>query len=329
MKILKDSFNKKTVLITGIYGQDAYFLSKSLIKSGYTVFGTTRKKKKSYVNQFVKEKNIFELNIEDYDQIAPLLKKIDPNYIYHLSAQSSVALSFLNPDQTKDSIIKPTLNLLRYLKNSPKKIKFYNACSSECFGDTNGIDSNELTPFNPISPYGVYKSEAFNLVKSYREKYSLNLRSGILFNHESEIRSEAYVTQKIVHAAYKASQNKIDKLEIGNVLIKRDWGYAPEYVEAMRLINELDHNEDFIVATGHSFSLENFLEIAFNYFGLDFKDYVKTNKKFFREKEIINSSADPSKISNKLGWNASIYHEKLVEKLCKSIEEKSFISKRL
>lgn len=328
MKILKDSFDKKTALITGIYGQDAYFLSKSLIKSGYIVFGTTRKKKKSYVNQYVREKNIFELNIEDYDQIEFLLKKINPNYIYHLSGQSSVAQSFLNPNQTKDSIIKPTLNFLRYLKNSTKKIKFYNACSSECFGDTNGIDSNELTKFNPISPYGVYKSEAFNLVKTYREKYSLNLRSGILFNHESEIRPESYVTQKIVQAAYKAAHNKMDKLEIGNTSIKRDWGYAPEYVEAMRLINELDCNEDFIVATGHSFSLENFLKIAFNYFGLDFKDYVKVNKKFFREKEILNSSADPSKISSKLGWNATIYNEKLVEKLCKGIEVKNFIIKR-
>lgn len=316
-----NSFNNKKAVITGIYGQDAYFLAKSLVNSGYEVFGTTRKKRSSIINNFLIDKNIFEVDLQNYNEVTNFLNHINPSFIYHLSAQSSVATSFKKINETEKSIINTTKNFLEYLKKNDSKIKFYNACSSECFGETKGFIADETTIFNPISPYGRFKSEAFVLVSEYRESYSLNLKSGILFNHESKIRPKFYVTQKIIDSAYRASQDQLDEIEIGNITISRDWGYAPEYIEAMRLIAESEYNEDYIVATGISCTLEEFIRLSFNFFGLDYKNYIKINPKFYREKEIMESNGNPKKIHQHLGWRAKTDYKKLINKLCKHKQE--------
>jgi GDPmannose 4,6-dehydratase len=213
-----------------------------------------------------------------------------------------VGLSFLQPVETLESISVGTLNILEVLRFHKLPIKFYNAASSECFGDTDGISANEETPFRPRSPYAVAKSAAFWQMTNYREAYDLFSCSGILFNHESPLRPKRFVTKKIINSVIRINRGELKELVLGNVKIKRDWGWAPEYVRAMYLMLQQDEPDDYVIATGRSISLEDFVNKAFKYFNLNYREYMKTNEELVRPTDISFSSGDASKAARKLKW---------------------------
>jgi GDPmannose 4,6-dehydratase len=241
------------------------------------------------------------------------MKVSQPDEVYFLAGQSSVALSFEQPAETIESVVIGTLNMLEACRMTDKKIRFYQAGSSECFGDTQGHPANEQTPFNPRSPYAVAKASAFWLVNNYREAYNLFACTGILFNHESPLRPTRFVTQKIISAARRIGKGSNEILQLGRIDIARDWGWAPEYVEAMWLMLQQDQPEDFVIATGKTYLLEDFVRLAFATFDLDWRKHVKQSDEFFRPTDLLVSSADPSKAKLKLGWEAKFDMPKVVE----------------
>ena len=308
-------------LICGGGGQDGAYLSKLLLDKGYEVIGTSRDTKASSFGN-LKSLDILDqvtttlMAVSDFRSVLQNLDKYGPDEIYNLAGQSSVGLSFEQPVETMESIAIGTLNLLEAIRIYGKSIRFYNAGSSECFGDTVAIPANEETPFRPRSPYAVAKASAHNLVSNYREAYSLYACTGILFNHESPLRPECFVTQKIVGTAARIASGSGEKLEMGNINIQRDWGWAPEYVEAMWKMLQLDDPQDFIIATGRTVSLEFFIEHAFQSFGLNYKDYLVVNPSFYRPTDIHIGSADPSKAKELLGWRAQVTIENVIENMC-------------
>lgn len=299
----------KTALICGISGQDGTYLANFLINKGYKVWGTSRDAQGSsfynLINIGIKDYvQLLSMDPEDFRSVLVALNKSKPDEIYYLAGQSSVGLSFEQPAETIQSITLGTLNILEACKMYNKDIKIYSAGSSECFGDTYGIPANELTPFKPHSPYAVAKSSAFWLVNNYRNAYNLYACTGILFNHESKIRPNRFVTQKIISTALRISKGSDEKLNLGRLDISRDWGWAPEYVEAMWLMLQLEKPEDFIIATGETNSLENFVSVTFSKLSLNWKDHVLENKDLIRPNELLVNKADPSKAREKLNWTA-------------------------
>ncbi len=299
----------KSALICGVSGQDGAYLSRFLLKKGYRVFGTSRDAQVSSFKNLkklgIKEKITVEsMALNDFRSVLQIITKIKPDEIYNLAGQSSVYLSFDQPVDTLESISLGTLNILESIRFTQLPIKFYNAGSSECFGDTRQEPANEHTPFKPRSPYAVAKAAAFWEVSNYREAYDIFACSGILFNHESSLRHERFVTQKIVTAAKKISAGESIRLELGNLNVWRDWGWAPEYVEAMWLMLQEDSPDDYVIATGKTHSLEEFVEYVFEYFGLDWKNYVVLTPKYVRPTDLVFSSANPDKAKRKLGWSA-------------------------
>jgi GDPmannose 4,6-dehydratase len=300
---------KKKALIIGISGQDGAFLAKHLIENNYLVYGTSRDKysssftnlRKLNIYDFI---TIYSMSIIDYRSVVQLFIELKPDEVYNLSGQTSVGLSYEMPFDTHQSISFGTLNILEIMRLFNFNLKYYNASSSECFGDTQGLRANENSPFKPKSPYGVAKSSAFWQVSNYREAYDLYACSGILFNHESYFRPDRFVTQKIILSAIEIYSKKKDYFEIGNIDIIRDWGWAPEYVEAMHLILQQNYADDFIIATGNSISLKDFIKITFNYFNLDYRNYMILNKNLLRPSDILVSKADNTKAKNILGWEA-------------------------
>lgn len=254
--------------------------------------------------------------VTDFRSALQTLDKYRPDEIYNLAGQSSVGLSFEQPVETMESIAIGTLNLLEAIRFYGKPIRFYSAGSSECFGDTGTVPASEETPFRPRSPYAVAKATAHNLVANYREAYSLYACTGILFNHESPLRPERYVTQKIVRTAARIASGSSEKLEMGNIEIQRDWGWAPEYVEAMWMMLQLDHPQDFVIATGRTVGLEFFIEHAFRFFGLNYKDYLVVNSNLYRPTDIHIGSANPSKANELLGWRAQVKVEGVIDSMC-------------
>ncbi len=320
----------RTALISGISGQDGAYLAKHLLKHGYRVVGTSRDAQMSSF-QNLKRLRIYDhveltsMALNDFRSVLQAVRRYKPNEIYNLAGQSSVGLSFDQPVETMESIAMGTLNLLEVVRfMGAESIKLYNASSSECFGDTNGIPANEETPFKPRSPYAVAKSTAFWEVANYREAYNLYACSGILFNHESPLRPERFVTQKIIRTACRIAKGTEKRLSLGNLDIKRDWGWAPEYVEAMWKMMQLDHPEDFVIATGETTSLENFVEEAFKVVDLDWKDYVDSDSSLMRPSDLSVSSADPSKAKQKLNWKAETCLQKLVSNMM--IEGMEYVS---
>ena len=300
---------KKVALICGISGQDGSWLAKFLIAKGYEVWGTSRDAQGNSFSNLVRigiRDRVNELSMvpEDFRSVFMVLKKITPDEVYFLTGQSSVSLSFEQPAETIESIVLGTLNILEACRMVEYPVKLYNASSSECFGDTDGIPSTEKTPFHPRSPYAVAKASAFWLVDNYREAYGLFSCSGILFNHESQLRPERFVTQKIISAARRIANGSVEKLLLGRLDIVRDWGWAPEYVEAMWLMLQQQSPDDYVIATGHSHSLESFASIAFATFGLEWQEHVEQNQEFFRPTDLMVSRAEPSKAELKLGWKA-------------------------
>ena len=309
----------KKIIIFGVSGQDGSYLAKLLLSKGFKVYGTSRDAEVQKFSNLkilgIKERiSVVSVAINDFGSVFQCIKNISPDVIYNLASQSSVALSFSQPHETMESIELGTLNILESIRLYGKEIKFYNACSSECFGDTGEKKADEKTPFNPLSPYAVSKAAAYWMVKNYREAYGISACSGILFNHESPLRQDRFVTKKIINAAVDISKGKNKTLNLGNIDIIRDWGWAPDYVEAMWLMMENNISEDFVVATGISKSLKDFLSISFEYLNLNWKNHVSIDENLYRPTDISKNIGNPNKIKKELGWKAKYsFHEMIKE----------------
>jgi GDPmannose 4,6-dehydratase len=300
---------QKKALICGISGQDGAYLARLLLEKGYDVHGTTRGTDKSNLGKLrqlgVSEKiSIHFMAIEDQSSVQRVLEKIQPNEVYNLAGESSVGLSFERPAEALKSITVGTFNILEAIRFTEQRIKLYNAGSSECFGGADSVPSDELTPFRPRSPYAVAKSSAFWGVVNYREAYQLFACSGILFNHESPLRQEHFVTQKIVKTACRIAAGSGETLHLGNITIARDWGWAPEYVEAMWLMLQQSKPNDYVIATGETHTLEELVAEVFRNLGLDWQDHVLADQSLLRPLDITISKANPSLASEVLGWRA-------------------------
>ncbi|HSO73984.1 MAG TPA: GDP-mannose 4,6-dehydratase [Blastocatellia bacterium] len=300
----------KRALICGVSGQDGSYLARLLLEKGYEVHGGSRDAQvTSFHNLAVlgaRDRVALEsVSLVDFRSVLQALMKVEPDEVYNLAGQSSVALSFQQPVETLESIAQGTLNLLEAIRFTGRPIKLYNAGSSECFGDTKPEPADEKTQFRPRSPYAVAKAAAFWEVANYREAYGLFACSGILFNHESPLRPERFVTRKIVAAASRIAAGSKEKLRLGNTGIVRDWGWAPEYVEAMWMMLQQDGPHDYVIATGESHSLEEFAEAAFRCVGLDWREHSVIDPALLRPADITVGRANPSRAAKRLGWQAS------------------------
>ena len=298
-------------------------MSQLLLNRGYTVCGTSRDAQMSSFQNLVRlgireQVKLESVSLTDFRSVLQILNKTEPDEVYNLAGQSSVSLSFEQPVETLESISIGTLNLLEAIRFTGAKIKFYNAGSSECFGDIGEAAADEMTPFRPRSPYAVAKSAAFWQVANYREAYGLFACSGILFNHESPLRPQRFVTQKIIAAACRIAQGSQEKLYLGNIDIKRDWGWAPEYVEAMYLMLQQQEADDFAIATGESHKLEDFVAEAFACIGLDWHDYVVTDASLLRPTDLTVSWGNPAKAKEILGWQAQYKMQDIVHMMMES-----------
>lgn len=310
----------KTALICGISGQDGAYLAELLLKNGYAVYGTSRD---AQVAQF---SNLLRLGIRDqikpvsmalndFRSVLQVITKVQPDEIYNLAGQTSVGLSFEQPVETMESIALGTLNLLEVIRFSGAKVRLYNACSSECFGDAAELAADEQTPFRPRSPYAVAKATAFWQVANYREAYNIFACSGILANHESPLRPQRFVTQKIVAFACQIAQGKSEKLSLGDISIQRDWGWAPEYVDAMYRMLQQETPDDYVIATGQTSSLQDFIAEVFLTLGLDWQNYVVADDSLYRPTDIAVSRLNPAKARLKLGWQAQVSMTEVARKM--------------
>src|SRR3984885_1316011 len=287
-------------LICGISGQDGTYLAELLLRKGYTVVGTSRDAQTSSFSSLSRLGIVDRIQLEsmathDFRSVLHLLRKVEPDEIYNLSGQSSVGLSFGQPVETLDSIIAGTLNILESIRFLGKPTRFYNAGSGECYGDTDPGGAVEEAQFRPRSPYAVAKAAAYWLVSNYREAYGLHATTGILFNHESPIRPQRFVTRKVIATACRISRGSKEKLTLGNLQIRRDWGWAPEYVEAMWRILQCESPSDFVIATGNTNSLEDFVTEAFAVLDLDWRSYTTISEALFRPAEISEGKGNARK----------------------------------
>jgi GDPmannose 4,6-dehydratase len=317
------SLNLKRALICGVSGQDGAYLAELLLNKGYEVWGTSRDAQvSSFANLSLlgirdRVKTI-SMAANDFRSVLQAISTCKPHEIYNLAGQSSVGLSFEQPAETLDSIATGTLNLLESIRFLGLPVRFYNAGSSECFGDVGANAADENSHFQPCSPYAVAKSTAHWLVDNYRSAYNLFACTGILFNHESPLRPPRFVTRKIVQTAVQISKGRADKLVLGNLSIKRDWGWSKEYVEAMWLMLQIERPEDFVIATGEANSLEDFVATAFAALDLDWIDYVVQDAKLFRPSEIKLSCGNPSKARQVLGWQSEMKMRDVVREMIKN-----------
>lgn len=314
-------------LICGVSGQDGAYLSRLLLEKGYEVYGTSRDALASNFNNLdllgiKKDVNYLSVDISDFRSVLNAVDVVRPDEIYNLAGQTSVGLSFEQPVEAMESIAVATLNLLEVIKFLNPAIRFYSAGSSECFGDTGTVFVTEKTPFNPCSPYAVAKSTAYHLVKNYRQAYGLHACTGILFNHESPLRPQRFVTQKIVTAAALISQGTQERLKLGNLSIARDWGWAPDYVNAMWRMLQLEAADDFVIATGKTITLEEFVNKAFEFFGLDWHAHVDLDSSLLRPSDIAISRGNPQKAKDVLGWEPTMDVDGVIERMCAAEAEK-------
>ena len=314
---------KKKALITGITGQDGSYLAELLISKGYQVHGIIRRSSSFNTGRIDHiyqdphaEKRVLFLHygdLTDTGNIEKLIKQIKPDEIYHLGAQSHVKVSFDMPEYTANTTGLGTLRVLEAIKNSDRPIKFYQASSSEMFGDS-PPPQNEKTKFSPRSPYACAKVFAYYTTRFYRQAYGIYACNGVLFNHESSRRGETFVTRKITRGIARIKAGLDKKIYLGNLDAKRDWGYAPEYVYAMYLMLQQSQTEDFVIATGQTHSVKEFLAGAFKYSGLgNWQDYVEIDPRYFRPAEVEELVGDFSKAKEKLGWEPRIKFDDLVK----------------
>ncbi len=326
---------KKTALITGISGQDGAYLANFLIKKNYKVIGTDRRSARSdnwRLRRLKIDKKIIyeEMELGEIYEIERIIKKYPFSEIYNLAAQSFVATSFKSPLNTSNITGLGTLRILETIRNINSKIKFYQASSSEMFGDVLNKFQNEKTPLNPQSPYAVSKVFSHYITKNYRKSYNMFAVSGILFNHESPLRGEEFVTRKIVRGLVKIIKNDLKVLEVGNINAKRDWGYAKEYVEAMWKMLQQKKPDDYVISTGNSYTIKEFINLTTKYLNLETKwvgkgikeklinkknnkILIKINPKFFRPAEVNFLNGDCSKAKKKLKWRPKTDLKKLVK----------------
>lgn len=316
--------NKKA-LICGVSGQDGAYLAQLLLGKGYQVFGASRDAQVASFNNLTRlgirdQIALDSISLIDFRSVLQALMKIQPDEVYNLAGQSSVGLSFQQPVETLESIAQGTLNLLEAIRFTGRPIRLYNAGSSECFGDTD-LPADESTPFRPRSPYAVAKAAAFWEVANYREAYGLYACSGMLFNHESPLRPERFVTKKIVASACRVAAGIQEQLRLGNIAIQRDWGWAPEYAEAMWLMLQQEKTEDYVIATGESHSLEEFIETAFSCLRLDWKKYVVLDPTLLRPADITVGKANPTRARDLLGWHAQYRMQDVVRMMVEAEQE--------
>ena len=311
--------NPKKALICGVSGQDGAYLSKLLLDKGYSVVGTSRDAQTSSFSN-LKRLGIYEqialesLVPTDFRSTLQTISKVEPDEIYNLSGQSSVGLSFQQPVETLESIAHGTLNLLEVIRFLGAPIRFYQAGSGDCFGD-HDQPSDEYTPFRPRSPYGVAKAAAHWEVVNYREAYQLFACNGILFNHESPLRPNRFVTKKIIATCCRIATGSGEKLALGNLEIYRDWGWAPEYVDAMWRMLQHAQPDDYVIATGETNSLRDFVVITLRLLGLEWDDHVETQSALFRPTEIMQSVGNSDKAHAVLGWKAETKLEGVIAKM--------------
>lgn len=310
-------------LIFGITGQDGTLLAQYLQNKGLLVVGTSRNIKKINLNT-LKGFKILEINTLSFSQIFKLIKFESPDIIYNLSGQTSVGKSFSEPLETYQTIVATTLYILESIRITKPEIKFFNACSTECFGFSDIDGLNEKSPFNPLSPYASAKVMAYNLVNDYRSNYGIYVCTAIFSNHESHLRSTDFISMKIIEAAYNISRGSQKHLEVGDITIIRDWGWAEDYIEGIYLMMNQKVPDDYILATGKSISLEDFINYAFAKFNLDYKKYVRINKSFIRKNEIKKIYLNPQKAFDKLGWRAKHTAYEVIDKLIKYKCEKTY-----
>lgn len=308
----------KTALITGITGQDGSYLAELLLSKGYQVHGIVRRASNfntSRINHIIDDLHLHYGDLSDGGNLSTLLLKVAPDEVYNLGAQSHVRVSFDTPEYTSQITALGCIRLLESIRVLGIKPRFYQASSSEMFGMVQEIPQSESTPFYPRSPYGVAKVCAHWATVNYREAYGLHASCGILFNHESPRRGETFVTRKIAKAVAKIARAEQSTLALGNIDAKRDWGHAREYVEAMWLMVQQPKPDDYVVATGETHSVREFLEIAFDYVGLKWSDYVVIDQKYYRPSEVDILIGDPSKAKKKLGWTPKISFTDLVKEM--------------
>jgi GDPmannose 4,6-dehydratase len=329
-KMISEGLRKKMkkALIVGVAGQDGAYMAELLLKKNYHVAGTSRNAETASIKNLSflaidKEVELLSMALSDFRSVLQVIDKVKPDEIYNLAGQTSVGLSFEQPVETFNSITVGTLNLLEVLRFYKLPIKLYNACSSECFGDTDGYAANEMTPFHPLSPYAVAKSAAYWAVANYRDAYNLFASSGILFNHESPLRNKRFVTKKIISTACRIAGGSREKLKLGNIDVQRDWGWAPEYVEAMWKMLQLAKTSDYVIATGMTHTLSDFIAIAFSKLGLDWKEHIEISNDLYRPTDIMISKADPSRARDELGWAPKYKMHQIVEMLIEA--ERSII----
>lgn len=313
----------KKALVTGITGQDGSYLAELLLSKGYEVHGIVRRASTFntgrldgiYEDPHSADSRLFLRygDLGDAGALARLIAEIQPDEIYNLAAQSHVRVSFDNPEYTTDVTATGAVRLLEAIRQAGKKPRFYQASSSEMFGNARQKPQTETTPFHPRSPYGCSKVFAYWLTVNYRESYGLHASNGILFNHESPRRDETFVTRKITRAVAHIKAGLQHKLYLGNLDARRDWGYAKEYVEAMWLMLQQDQPDDYVIATGDPHSVQEFLEAAFGYAGLDWKKHVEIDPRYYRPAEIDESVGDGTKARRQLGWSPKTTFAELVK----------------
>ncbi|MEW6680486.1 MAG: GDP-mannose 4,6-dehydratase [bacterium] len=312
----------KKALITGITGQDGSYLAEILLKKGYEVFGIVRRSSSfntariDHIYQDPHEPDV-KLNLvygdlNDASSLNKIIRTIKPDEIYNLGAQSHVKVSFEVPEYTGEVVALGTTRMLEAIREAEISPKFYQASSSELFGNS-PPPQNENTPFDPRSPYACAKAYAFYMVKNYREAYGLFATNGILFNHESPRRGETFVTRKVTMAVARIKLGLQKKLYLGNLEAKRDWGYAPEFCEAMWLILQQEKPDDYVIATGETHSVREFVEEAFSYVGLYWKEFVEIDPRYFRPTEVEVLIGDASKAKKKLNWKPKVTFKELVK----------------
>src|SRR5215510_1749753 len=311
----------KTALISGITGQDGSFLTELLLDKGYEVYGIIRRSSSFNTNRLdhlyrdPHEKStrlrLLYGDLNDSSSLNTILRKVQPDEIYNLGAQSHVRVSFDIPEYTGEVTGLGTVRFLEAIREAGIKPKFYQASSSELYGKAVETPQTETTPFHPRSPYACAKAYAYHITVNYRESYGLFACNGILFNHESERRGETFVSRKITRAATRIKLGLQEKLYLGNLDAQRDWGYARDYVEAMWLMLQADHADDYVIATGETHSVREFLDEAFGYLDHDWKQFVEIDPRYFRPAEVDLLIGDSSKARRKLGWEPKITFKEL------------------
>jgi GDPmannose 4,6-dehydratase len=310
----------RRALICGISGQDGTYLARLLLERGYEVWGSSRD---AELNTFanLRRLGIYErvqlvsLNPGDIGGMLGLLRRVRPDEVFSLAGQSSVGLSFEQPIETLESIALGTLNLLEAIRLSDLPVRFYNAGSTECFGDTGDGCATEASPFSPRSPYAVAKASAYWMVANYRQAYGIFACTGILSNHDSPLRPRRFVTRKIVHAAALLAVGREVRLSLGNLSVERDWGWAPDYVEAIAAMLQQESPQDYIIATGKSYPLIEFVETAFRLAGKEWREFVSVDEQLLRPTDIVRNKVDPSKAARQIGWRATFSMPDVVAKM--------------